>query len=244
MLFRDILMAAAQRGGGGAGAVTDPNFASVVFLSGFEGTNGSTTITDESGAPHTMTANGTAQIATAQKKYGTSSLSLPAAADSVTTPDSANWDLGAGSFTIEGFVRFASAPGSIFIIHQYLTTGNQRSWAVRLVSGALEFHGSSDGTGLGVAVLASGAWSPSTDTWYHICVDFDGTTYRAYVDGAMVGSGTSTITIFNGTGNLGIGARSSDGPVGFIDEVRITKGVARYASDGGFTVPAAAFPRS
>ncbi len=32
--------------------------------------------------------------------------------------------------------------------------------------------------------------------------------------------------------------------IGWLDELRITKGVARYASDGGFTVPTAAFPRS
>jgi hypothetical protein len=43
------------------------------------------------------------------------------------------------------------------------------------------------------------------------------------------------------TATLDIGSATFGG---WIDELRITKGVARYASDGGFTVPTAAFPRS
>lgn len=244
MRFRDILMVSATARSGSAGGATDPNFASVVLLTGFEGSNGSTTLTDESAAPHTLTAVGGAQIATAQKKFGGSSLSLASISDSVTTPDSADFELGAGAFTIEAFIRFSSAPASVQLVHKFLTTGNQRSWRFYFTGSALEFQGSPDGTSAANVTLATGAWSPSTDIWYHVCADFDGTTYRVYADGAMLGSGTSTITIFNGTAILGLGARSGDGMVGYMDEVRITKGVARYASGGGFTPPAAAFPRS
>ncbi len=50
---------------------------------------------------------------------------------------------------------------------------------------------------------------------------------------------------FNSAGTLNIGMiGSSFGFDGWIDELRITKGVARYASDSGFAVPTSAYPRS
>ncbi len=54
----------------------DPFSSSVVLLSGFEGTDGSTTFLDESPAGRALTANGNAQIDTAQFKFGASSLLL------------------------------------------------------------------------------------------------------------------------------------------------------------------------
>jgi hypothetical protein len=70
---------------------------------------------------------------------------------------------------------------------------------------------------------------------------------RLYKDGVMLASATPpNSAIFNSPQVLGIGATSAGGGAldGWIDELRITKGVARYASDSGYTVPTAAFPRS
>lgn len=82
----------------------------------------------------------------------------------------------------------------------------------------------------------------------HTCaVDFNGTKTRVYLDGVMEASTTTVITMFNSTRALGIGnsASSNVAPyTGFIDELRITKGVARYGSDGGYTPAVARFPRS
>jgi hypothetical protein len=63
----------------------------------------------------------------------------------------------------------------------------------------------------------------------------------------MVASNTFTQTMQNGTGVMGIGRVPTFTTFdlnGWLDEIRITKGVARYASDSGYTVPTAAFPRS
>jgi hypothetical protein len=52
--------------------------------------------------------------------------------------------------------------------------------------------------------------------------------------------------MFNQTADLTIGGAGIFGGAqldGWIDELRITKGTARYASDGGFSVPSAAFQR-
>lgn len=88
----------------------------------------------------------------------------------------------------------------------------------------------------------------TTGVWYHVAADKDATgKIRLYVDGVMLGSATpANSAIFNSTAGLGIGAQGANGNVdmaGWLDEVRITKGVARYASDSGFTVPTAAYPR-
>jgi hypothetical protein len=67
-----------------------------------------------------------------------------------------------------------------------------------------------------------------------------------YVNGTTVSTSATTHTIYNPSLAIGIGANSSGSGsflAGYIDELRITKGVARYASDSGFAVPTAAFPR-
>jgi hypothetical protein len=87
----------------------------------------------------------------------------------------------------------------------------------------------------------------ATNTWYAVAVDYDGTKYRLYVDGVMVGSSSTARVIFDTGENLGIGNNSiASGAFldGYLDETRITKGVARYASDSGYAVQTSAFPRS
>ncbi|MBK6587935.1 MAG: LamG domain-containing protein [Acidobacteria bacterium] len=90
--------------------------------------------------------------------------------------------------------------------------------------------------------LVSGS-NLSANTWYHLAATRQGSTYRLFVDGTQVATTTSSITIHDNANSLYIGT-STDGstsPVnGYIDDLRITKGVARYTAN--FTPPAAAFP--
>jgi PKD repeat protein len=90
-------------GGGGGGPGADPNFNDVVLLASFDGANGSTTLTDESVPPATLTAVGGAALSTAQSRFGGASLFLDGIDDRVTT-NRAN-GLGAQPFTIECWVR-------------------------------------------------------------------------------------------------------------------------------------------
>jgi hypothetical protein len=79
-------------------------------------------------------------------------------------------------------------------------------------------------------------------------VDRSGSTLRLYADGASLGSGTASGAFFDSTAGVRIGALFTTGNTnffkGWIDELRVTKGLAVYASDTGYTVPTAAFPRS
>ena len=87
------------------------------------------------------------------------------------------------------------------------------------------------------------------DTFHHVAVVRDGNTFRVFLDGVETATADATgVTIHNSTTALAIGALSNTGgaPMGegsaaWIDELRITQGVARYT--GNFTPPTAAFPR-
>lgn len=223
-------------GYGAAAGGADPYFASVVLLMHMDGSNGSTTFTDVKS--HTMTANGNAQITTAQSVFGGASALFDGTGDYVSTPDSADWDFGTGDFTIEARMRFAGSVNGSVIASTY--TSASSGWFFRVGnSGLMEFGSSGD------TPIASVSWSPSANTWYAVaCVRSAGNIYF-FADGVQQGSAVAnTENITGSTATLKVG--SLNGTVsslnGQIDELRITKGVARYTSN--YTLPTSAFPDS
>lgn len=229
-----------------AGGTVDDDFASVIFLSGFEGADQSTTILDEGPIGHTgIIAVANAQIDTAQKKFGDSSLLLDGTDDKVTVPDAASLQLAAEDFTIEAHVRFNGDPGTNprTICTKWTETGDQREWWLQTQDNVIQFYVSTNGSGL--ALKASATFNPEADTWYHIAVVRDGNMVYFYVDGVATGNAAMTETIFNSTSVLAIGASVGSFPNyhnGWLDELRITKGVVRYTT--GFTPPTEAYGRT
>lgn len=225
----------------------DQHIASVKLLLGCEGADASTTVTDESpSARGSATVRGNAQIDTAQFKFGASSLLCDGTSDAMQWADSADWHFGSGNFTVEAWVRFNNTTNQQFIVCQWQGTG-AFAWVLsKTATHTLQWAVST--TGSNAVLGAESAWGPSTGTWYHVAVDFDGTNTRIYVDGVMLASSGTLNTIFNAATVLSVGGSSAATPAtslnGWIDEVRVTKGVARYASDSGYTVPDRAFPRS
>ena len=222
----------------------DPHFASVVLLSGFEGTDGSTTFDDESASNHALTAVGNAQIDTAQFKFGASSALLDGTGDRITAPNHANWWFDAGNFTIETFVRFASVAASQAFCSFYDSSPSAEKswWFGRLNTNVMRFYYSLDGS---TDVFFDTAWTPSTNTWYHVAAVRDGTTLRMFVDGTELATQAigASDSLFNSNQPLTIGMVDGGfGLNGWLDEMRITKGVARYTAN--FTPPSEAFPRS
>ena len=86
------------------------------------GADGSNTFTDEAGK--LWTAAGNAQIGTAQSKFGGASGSFDGTGDSLTTPDSDNFYLANGNWTIDFWVRFDVAGGAKNLISQYQDANN------------------------------------------------------------------------------------------------------------------------
>jgi len=218
----------------------DPYFTSTVLLLHLDGTNGSTTIIDSSPAGRSATVAGSS-LSTAQAKFGSASWAA-STTSSIRYADSADWHFSNGPFTVECFMRFSSAPSGVGAFVSQFGGSTNLGWFFGMNGSALSFFYSTTGTD---SPVVSGTFTASTNTWYHFAADRDASNVlRVYADGAIIGSATVTATFFNSTRNCYVGndEGSVRGYTGFIDEVRITKGVARYA--GSFTPPTAAFPNS
>ncbi len=222
----------------------DSSWASVSLMAGFDGIDGDTTVDDESDGAHAATYTADAQCDRAQSKFSVGSLLIDGTGDVVTFADHADFEIPTEDFTMEGWFRWNTDPAAFqFLTGKWLTAGSQKSYAILYdgIANDLEFFTSTNGSTSNIDI--SEAFSPNLNQWYHIAVDFDGTTYRLYVDGVVLGTSTTLRTMFAGTATFSVGgqAAGADPFDGWADEVRLTKGVARYA--GAFTPPTGPFPR-
>ena len=215
---------------------------------GFEGANGSTGapgMTDESPSHHgTATVTGTASISTAAFKFGTSSLLLNGGV--IQFPDSNDWWFAGNPFTIEMWINYIDAnPGDWgFLVGQWQSTG-QFGWEFWAQNPYISWNTSTTGSDNNADLSAT--LTPTAGIWYHVAFDYDGTRIRLYLNGVQSGQTVLSRTLFNSTNHLTIGGDEIGTTLnfkGYIDEIRITKGVARYATSTSFPVPTAAFPRS
>lgn len=226
----------------------DLYIANVVLLMGFNGTNGSTTIIDESPIGRTVTVNGNAQISTAvTPPFGSSSLLLDGTGDYLSCADSEDFNFGTGDFTIELFARPAATANTNYLVVHAGASGNiSYTWRLNAAN-QQDNVWSVNGSSTFNLVGASGG--APLNTWTHFCFERSGTKLRLYAGGVMDASSTTILgnALFNSSAILTIGMRSTSTTSGFngnLKELRITKGVARYNTDTSFTVPTAAFPRS
>ena len=223
----------------------DPYFDSVVLLLPFDGTDGDTTTTDYSNSAHSMTFFNNAQIDDAKAKFGPTSYVGDGTSDLVYAPDTADWDFGTGDFTIELWVNLASVTGTeIYCMVSHYTSsvsGFTLQWRNDSYVGSVWslVNGWGDTK---INQYATG--TPEINRWYHIAWAREGTTSRLFLDGALVDSDTNSTNMTGSTQTLNIGGlRTSSSTFsvwGNIDDVRITKGIARYT--GAFTPPTSPHP--
>lgn len=222
--------------------------ANVISLLHLNGVNGSSVFTDETG--RVWFKQGSASIGTAESKFGGASLSIGGGTtNNIATDDTADFDFSSGiDYTIECFFRpNANQDGSAII-----TTDRSGSGAVHFAIGFCNGTvGSATGNQLFFGFFTGSTWigcvNPSTLTngqWYHIAATRRGTRYSLWVDGAEVAFVNSSASNPTRGTRVSIGRRweltLAKSVNGWIDEVRVTKGVARYT--GTFTPPTAEFP--
>jgi hypothetical protein len=179
---------------------------------------------------------GDAQIDTGTKKYGTGSMEFDGTGDWLLMAHNPDQQLGTGNFTIEFWVYLAS--GDTGSARGLVAKGTSNTgWLVSLDSSQKVVFTYTSST-----ITSSGAIT--TNAWNHIAVVREGTgsnQTKIYIGGTNDGTGTVS-TDFNQTSVMYVGCnRTAGDPMkGFIDDLRITKGVARYTAN--FTPPTAAFP--
>ncbi|MFQ6017934.1 MAG: phage tail protein [Kiloniellaceae bacterium] len=222
---------------------TDPFFANVVLLLPLNGADGATTTKDRSNSAHAATFVNQAQLDTAQKKFGTASLLCDGVDDGLSFPDSADWNLGAGPFTAECHVRVNAFGSFDHLVGHFGNTGGQQSWELTVDNTQVAFRYKE---AVGALQTFSVAQTLSLNTWYHLCAERDeDNNLRLYVDGLVIGTRANVTETFQNVGVLfTVGKRDvitgQNDFDGWIDNVRVTKGIARY--QGSFTPPTLAFP--
>ena len=202
-----------------------------------DGTNGSTTFTDSEATPKTVTVGGSAQISTAQSKFGGASAFLDGTG-MLSLADSVDWNFGSGDFTVDFWFRpnaAALSGAKLLLSHEAL--GQYRNWFVATTNGVLGCYASTNGTSWDVSIVDSG--SLTADTWYHLAFVRNGSNWKCYKGGSSVGTPvTNSSAISNWSEPLEIPDAyylSS----GYFDEMRVSKGIARWTSN--FTPPIAAY---
>ena len=200
-----------------------------------DGTNGSTTIVDSSPTPKTVTAFGDAQISTAQSKFGGTSIAFDGSGDYIAVADSDDFYFD-GDLTIEAWV-YLTTQGSAFkyIFAQWVDgEGNDRNFSFNSLG---EFYMNRSGS-----TFSSSIGALSVDSWTFIAISLQGTTLRGFKNGVLAATTTVSGAANNSTAPFGVGAYGNGNfPFnGYIDDLRITKGVARYTAN--FTPPTAPFP--
>ena len=196
---------------------------------------------------------GNAQVSTSVVKYGTGSMLFDGSGDYLVRPDAEFLRLSSGDFTIEAWVYLTgNQPQFDGGVASYGATTTFAGWTVGI-------SGSSAGGTLnrllyGVNASASGG-APlygvngiALNTWTHIAVTKSGTTVRLFINGSLDNSGTVTATPTTSTSYFFyVGTQAYDPTAttrqfaGYIDDLRITKGTARYI--GNFTPPVARMPQ-
>ena len=173
---------------------------------------------------------GNTQLSTAVKKYNSASMYFDGTGDYLTTPAKDSLSFGTGDFTVEAWVYFASIAADRGILGSSGVGGYDFVWRT------------SNGLNIGrinTAFDNSFAFTPVVNTWYHIAYSRSGTSLRAFVDGTQVGTTATNSTAYNSVTAVIVGGSTTSDRLmnGYIDDLRITKGYARYTSN--FTPPSA-----
>jgi hypothetical protein len=223
---------------------TDPNIASVVLLiSGETGDNlDESFVSDIGGHTFTKSSSGVAQLSNNQAYFGSLAVRsyYPSGVNygNWTGSVSDDWDLGSGDWTIEFDIYRDTVSGDIYPIERYGGAGS-RGWQVHIgFTGRVEFTYSTDGTNQITPTFAQ--TSNTIDGWMRLALVRSGNNLYTFEDGVQIGTTQSiTGTIFNNS-TTPIGIRNESGITDmYLDNMRITKGVARYTSN--YTVETAPF---
>jgi hypothetical protein len=192
----------------------------------------------DSGMDSNFETVGNAQVSTAVKKYGTGSIAFDGTGDWLLALNNTSQQLSTGDFTIEGWVYLNAIGVAYGIVSKgAATTG----WSVNITSGnKLQFSYT--------AANLTGATSLAASTWYYVTVVRSGSAtgnVKVYLNGVLdATSGTAVTDNFNQTTVMYVGASRTATTAlnGYIDDLRITKSVARYVAN--FTPPTQPLPIS
>lgn len=217
------------------------------MLLSFDDANGATSTTDASNLENSMIFQGAAEIDTGQSAFGNSgSLSLNGTDAYIKCVDQAEFNLSNDSWTVEMHIKFRSVADAGAQMLMASVGPDTAEYAYNFYWG-----GDTDKyirhayslTGTSYAGTFNKLWSPVADQWYHIAINRTGGDVKMFIDGVrQTWNIISNNAYYNNSKDLHIGATMAASSSisgyfdGWLDNIRITKGVGRYP-DNGFTPP-------
>jgi hypothetical protein len=180
---------------------------------------------------------GNAQIDTTVKKYGTGSMEFDGTGDYLFMPATPDLTFGSGDFTLEMWVYPSALSGTTSFLYAGRPASTNGAYPVLYLTNSVTAWYVSSSDRITGAALSTGQWS-------HVAITRSGTSTKLFINGTQSGSTYTDSTnyllsrVFIGASDFNSG--SSEYFNGYIDDLRITKGIARYTTT--FTPPTAALP--
>lgn len=215
----------------------DAAFSSVVLLVHGDGTDGSTTLTDQKG--NTVITAGNAHVDTSQSVAGGASVAFDGSGDYFYVNNPAALSLGAGDFTIEFWIKFNNVSAIQTIIDgrpAYTATAYPCPNVFITADGKIHYMT------LNADQIVS--TNPvTTGVWYHMAISRVSGSTRLFIDGTQTGGTYADSLTYDAAANRPFFGIVADGVQygfnGWMDDIRITKGVGRYSAN--FTRPTPPF---
>jgi len=173
---------------------------------------------------------GDARVSREVSKFGSGAMYFDGTGDYLKTPSSPNLGFGTGDFTVECWINTSTK--NIVILDPRTSNSEPGVFFIQSTTGFIGYYDNTVGS-------LSGTTNVTTGAWFHLAWSRSGTTFRMFVNGTQEYSGTNS-------GNFGTSRPAVIGASweisafvnGYIDDLRITKGVARYTAN--FTAPTSA----
>ena len=190
----------------------------------------------DAAAKNVLETVGSAQISTVQSKWGGSSMLFDGSGDVIFIPSSNLLTMSTADFTVEAWINTGSQPGAFGTIFGAAASNGL----------VLTLRGAGTPSGIGLNPYGSGdifnySYTFTQGTWFHVAVTRSGTSLRVFINGTQLSSTVTNSTNWAAITRIGaIDSGGSQNFLGYINDLRITRGYARYTAN--FTAPTTAFP--
>ena len=215
----------------GASIPTTPSTAvsGTTFLANFN----NAAITDSTTLNNWETVGNT-QVSTTQSKFGGSSIYFDGSSSGLYAPPNPDFAFGYNNFTVEFWVYYASTSASYVFIDMRGASGSGTAPTIYMTGGTFYV---AFGTGNVISTTP-----PSANAWHHIAISRNSSSTKLFIDGVQAGSTYTASTNMATAYYTTVGYYAGGGYTlnGYMSNVRVTKGIARYLQN--FAVPVAPFP--
>ena len=223
---------------------SDTRDRSPYFIDSSEVTSTRKSITAVGNAKHTSSMTPTFGEATSSIKFGSSAMYFDGSGDYLSIPAHDDFDFSqvGGSFTIDGWFNLEEAQDNTWACGYnsayppvgiyFNTTGDRQQ---------IRVYGSTDGATLDINTAGEDVHD-KVGSWMHLAIVSDGGSIKLYVDGEHLGPTVQKTPATNGAQEfwIGHGSTSNNPFKGWIDEFRVSRGIARWTSN--FTPPKRRYP--